>query len=50
MPAKKIQDRGEVKKTFSLTIESKFLENQDHDKLRFVACEAIRKYVESQKK
>lgn len=49
MPAKKIQDRGEVKITFSLTIKRKFIENQDHDKLRHVACEAIKKHVESEK-
>lgn len=47
MGRKKIEDRGEIKKTFGLTIESKWIENQDHDKLRFVACEAIRKHVKS---
>lgn len=49
MGRKKIEDRGEIKKTFGLTIEYKWIDNQDHDKLRHVACEAIKKYVESEK-
>lgn len=49
MGRKKIEDRGEIKKTFALTIACKWIDNQDHDKLREVACKAIQKHVESEK-
>lgn len=46
MGRKKLVDRDEIKVSFTITIEQKWINNQDHEELRRVACDSISKYVE----
>lgn len=45
MGRKKIIDRGEIKKSFTLVVEDKYLINQNKDELRAVAYSAIVNHV-----
>lgn len=49
MARPKIKDRGQIKSILTISIEEKYLANQDKDKLREVAYNAITKHVESEK-
>jgi len=49
MGRKKIVDRGEIKKSFTLVVEEKYLINQDKEQLRTVAYSAIVGFINNQK-
>lgn len=49
MARPKIKDRGEVKDILTISIERKYLTNQDKEQLRTVAYSAIVGFINNQK-
>lgn len=49
MARPKIKDRGEIKDILTISIERKYLINQDKEELRTVAYSAIVEFINNQK-
>jgi len=49
MARPKIKDRGEIKDILTISIERKYLTNQDKEQLRTVAYSAIVGFINNQK-
>ncbi len=49
MARPKIKDRGEIKSILTISIEEKYLTNQDKEQLRTVAYSAIVRFINNQK-
>jgi hypothetical protein len=49
MARPKIKDRGEIKDILTISIERKYLTNQDKEQLRTVAYSAIVYFINNQK-